>query len=374
MQRDAPLSNSAHSNPVRKLVMDASGECITNLAVVIVTWRDHVHTAACLHSLLASRMRPRWIVVVDNGSDDETSQCLHEFLTGGREIEIHEPFSCLVAPLNASAHARCFSYITLDDMSVAFNPNEQPNKTLVRLITANDNGGFSSGNNIGIRYLEHVKHDGCIWLLNNDAYVAPDCINKLVLHGRQDGLPELFGTALVEYHEPERIQALGGMLSKLWLSPRNNFAGQMLHGVLIHQIVVGADYPVGASMLTWSDKLYRKNQPLFEGYFLYYEEPDLCAELGVAKCPIYVDAVVAHVGGATTGDAVRRKGKPSFARDYYGTRSRVIFSRRRGRGVVLVSLFCLLLAAKRLSTMNLRGAMSVLRGGWSGFSADLGGN
>lgn len=361
MREYLPLANSSVISHGRRLVLNDNSGVVSNLAVVIVTWRDYVYTAACVHSLLASNLKPKLIVVVDNGTNDITSQRLEEILTCTRA---DSTCPCANEELNNFCLlAEEFNFIYPNDFLNHNGLIRSPN-TLVTLITAAENEGFARGNNLGIEFLSNIGHEGCIWMLNNDAYVATDCIDKIVSHGQKSRLPELFGTALVEYHNPKIIQALGGTLVEPWLSSRPNFAGKELSSILTKDKVVQADFPIGASMLSWSDRLYEKRHPMYEGYFLYYEEVELCMDLGISYCPIYVDALVGHIGGATTGDdKFQNTKKRSLTRDYYGTRSRVIYcSRHKNRNITYVIVFCIGLVLKRFISMKFTLSIAVARG------------
>lgn len=354
--------------PRRLTTCEASKNCINNLAVVVVTWRDVRHTIACLHSLISSAMRPRFVVVVENGSDDETACGIDSFLAGAEAAEIYNPFQRLVSTIRATDYGKEYRYLGLNQSVELTALTGDANSTLVVLLSSPVNGGFASGNNIGIRYLEQAGFVGCVWMLNNDAYVVSDCIAALYHHSERHPLPILFGTLLVEYFDVNIVQAAGGQISPRFLSPNHLATGTARDALVNKQQIILADYPVGASMLTWTDQLYTRREPLFEGYFLYFEEPDLRATLGLVKCPIFLDAVVAHVGGAATGDeAMRGRTKRSFARDYYGTRARIVYGRRHARhNVPFVVLFCLALVVKRLLMFDFKAAGAVAKGSLNG--------
>lgn len=356
----------------RRLIADATQSCVVNLAVVIVTWRDHKYTIGCLRSLLLAPMRPRFVVIVDNGSADETGRYIDAYLSGVSVLNTRNPFTNQERISGIHEHARVFHYLGSNRAGEPAVLSGDGRTTLVSLIVSAHNGGFASGNNIGIHHLQQVGFNGCVWLLNNDAYVAPDCVAALYRRSDVGPLPLLFGTALVEYSDVNVVQALGGVLSSRFLSPKHARVNRAINGIAAEDSVVYADYPVGASLLTWADQLYTRTFPLFEGYFLYFEEADLRSTLKVSECPIFLDAVVAHVGGAATGDnAVKIRAKRSFSRDYYGTRSRVLYARRHAKGsLFFVALFCALLVVKRVLSLDLKAAWIVARGAFSGARAE----
>ena len=101
------------------------------LGIVVLNWNGLEVTPRCLESLYRSTHIPDEIVVVDNASRDGSP----------------------------------------DLIRASF-----PNATI---ILNQHNLGFSGGCNVGIRHLLERNFD-LILLLNNDAEVSPDCLEKLV--------------------------------------------------------------------------------------------------------------------------------------------------------------------------------------------------
>src|SRR4051794_22412900 len=60
----------------------------SGVTCVIVTYNGAGHIGACLASLLADGVAPRDVVVVDNGSTDETVELVHRACPDARVIEL----------------------------------------------------------------------------------------------------------------------------------------------------------------------------------------------------------------------------------------------------------------------------------------------
>ena len=122
------------------------------VAVVILSYTGRDLTLACIESLRASDWPETEILVVDNHSEDD---------------------------------------------SVAAIRREAPEVTLIENST---NLGFPGGCNVGIR---HALKGGCdyVFLLNNDATVAPDCIRRLVEAAEDEGATRIL-CPLVYYADP----------------------------------------------------------------------------------------------------------------------------------------------------------------------------
>lgn len=109
--------------------------CMLSVYTVIVTYNGAHWIEKCLQHLLQGSYKTS-IIVVDNCSTDDTFQILEKF------------------------------------------------KDNIYFIQAASNLGFGAGNNLGILKAFEMNAD-LIFLLNQDAYVAPDCIEKLVSTSNQ---------------------------------------------------------------------------------------------------------------------------------------------------------------------------------------------
>ena len=181
--------------------------------------------------------------------------------------------------------------------------------TPVRVLQSGRNGGFGAGNNHGIRAgLPGGARPDYVYLLNSDAFPAPDAIRRLrdhleahpatgfagsFIHGT-DGVPHQtafrFPGVLSEFEGQVRFGPVSRLLRR-WIVARP-----------IPQETCRVDWLAGASLMMRQDVLDRIG--LFdEGFFLYFEETELCLRAARAGCPTdyVVESRVAHVGSASTG-------------------------------------------------------------------------
>lgn len=165
----------------------------------------------------------------------------------------------------------------------------------VTLLESAQNGGFAAGNNIGIRH-GLARGADYVWLLNNDTMPAPDALTALVakiVSGENIG-----AVASVCYFAdaPSTIQAWAGSRINLWIG----------HSRLIteHGGEESIDTLNGTSMLI-SRAALEDVGLLDEGFFLYWEDTELCLRLrkkgwDIAAAP---DSHVLHrVNGSTAGN------------------------------------------------------------------------
>ncbi|MCA8922338.1 MAG: glycosyltransferase family 2 protein [Planctomycetes bacterium] len=178
----------------------------------------------------------------------------------------------------------------------------------VRLVVAPRNGGFGYGNNLAIRpALESDDPPDYVYLLNPDAYPDPGALQALLDY--MDSHP-LVGIAGTYVHFPD-----GSERRSMFRFP--TVLGELCHGLrvgfvdrLLHRHVAAPPVPQencqaqvvsGASMILRREVL--EEVGLFdEGFFLYYEETDLCLRAARAGWHIHYvrDSSVGHVGGAAT--------------------------------------------------------------------------
>jgi N-acetylglucosaminyl-diphospho-decaprenol L-rhamnosyltransferase len=179
----------------------------------------------------------------------------------------------------------------------------------VRVLQSGRNGGFGAGNNFGIRAgLSDGSRPNWVYILNSDAFPAPDAIMRLVdhlaahpqagfagsyIHGT-DGTPHLtsfrFPGIWSEFEGAARIGPISRLLKRFAVP------------IPIPDRTIPVDWLAGASLLMRMDVLDRIG--LFdETYFLYFEETDLCLRAQRAGWQVHYvrGSHVAHIGSASTG-------------------------------------------------------------------------
>lgn len=243
--------------------------------IILVNWNGWGDTVECLHSLEKLNYPDYSIIVVDNGSTDQSVD----------EIEHRFPG--------------------------------------ITLLKNSENRGFAGGNNVGIEYALEQKTD-YIWLLNNDTVVDRQALSHLVERMEEDQDIGICGSKLIYYHQRDTIQVLAGGSYNKWLSTTNNFGQHQPVEAPVNsrQIEDKLDFVIGASMLV-SRRFLDEVGWLSEDYFLYYEEIDW----GIRAQPHFSlgfapGSVVYHKEGASTKATNRRKDSKSRLSDYYLVKNR----------------------------------------------------
>jgi GT2 family glycosyltransferase len=230
--------------------------------ILLLNYRGTDNTFACLDSLKRLNYPHFDIVVIDNASPDDS-----------------------VARLKAR---------------LSENPGE------FYLIESPENGGYSSGNNLGIDYALSQADDAYIWLLNNDTTVHPDALSELVSQSQKTG--GVVGSLLL--YPDGTYQQVGTRLCWWTGSAKGYKESEIRDGMPLESLS-------GASMLI-PFSVIRQVGKLDESFFLYFEDGEYslrCLRNGISLT-LAKNSKVFHVEGASTG-------KKSLPTQYYFHRNRL---------------------------------------------------
>ena len=240
---------------------------------VIVNWNGWLDTLDCLASLREQDYGNLQIIVVDNGSTDDSVQRIRS----------------------------------------AFPE--------AKLIETGKNIGFPSGCNVGLRAALEGSAE-FLWLLNNDTVCPPDTVRKLVQRAAASPKAGLVGTVLFYAHDPAKVQAWGGGRVVPWIGYTTHFEAPTAFGRNC--------YTTFASVLA-RRKMLEEIGLLYEGFFMYCDDSDLCLRMQKTKWKIVMaeDTAVLHKEGASTATSqkpfmakvttvsclrfIRRNSKAAFA-------------------------------------------------------------
>jgi GT2 family glycosyltransferase len=191
-----------------------------SLYVVVLNYNLKHDTLACVESILAAGAQLSHILVVDNGSTDDS----------------------------------------VTDLSGHFGPE-------LIFATTPVNLGFAGGMNLGIRA---ALERGATWLLllSNDTIADRAMIDQLQLIASQAPFPEILGPAIYYYAVPDRLWKTGDIRHR-WLPM------PLAVKKLPTQTSFAVDYVTGCAMLVRREVFERAG--LFDArYFAYYEDADFC--------------------------------------------------------------------------------------------------
>lgn len=213
----------------------------------------------------------------------------------------------------------------------------------VKLIRNTCNNGFARACNQGIA----VADGEFILLLNNDAFLAPDTLDRFEAVFRQHARAAVVAGQLLDRegrpqrsagYIPTTLDELGfGFLRRRPRAP-------IIEGLTPVESVVGACMAIRASAI-------RDAGSLDNDFFFYYEETEWCHRLRACGWQIYVEpaAHITHLKGASTRGSKRRGAQIEMLR------SRFLFYRK-----TLPAPIALLLVINRLMRLLLNTTTNLL--------------
>ena len=167
------------------------------VAIVILNWNGWKDTLQCLQSIYQITYDSFRVVLVDNGSSDESIAKFREYCRGS--VEIGSP----VISSGIQARQRRLLEITKDDAEAGSGSIKTAARSLSKddlvLIANERNYGFSEGCNIGMRFSLSILDVDYLLLLNNDTTVASDFLVELVKVGESDKRIGIVGPKIYYY-------------------------------------------------------------------------------------------------------------------------------------------------------------------------------
>lgn len=248
--------------------------------IVLLSYKNIYDTLECVKSILNLNSENYKILIVENSED---------------------PF--YLNKINDSFIKNNFDFKSINQNELSNFYNEK-----ILLIKANENNGFSAGNNIALKYI--IKNSNTIdyvWILNNDTVLKTNTLDILLKSFEKISKTEklgILGAKLVYYHNKNKIQAIGGNFIKSLLISTPVGEGKDVN-TIFHKSI---DYVVGASMFTTIE--FIKNVGLLsEEYFLFYEELDWIYRSKKYNYTISYcnEAIVYHKEGTSIGSSTSNK-------------------------------------------------------------------
>jgi GT2 family glycosyltransferase len=215
------------------------------VACVVLNWNGWQDTVECLDALKACSYPNLTVVVVDNGSTNDSVNRIR-----------------------------------------AAHPG-------VLVLESKNNLGFAGGNNIGIRYALAHGAD-YVWLLNNDTEPAPDALSALVTKAASDKRIGAVSSVCYYADAPSHVEAWGGARVNLWIgygrNSRRPQKDEWFHSLNGTSILIARDALEDAGLLD-------------EVFFLYWEDTEFCLRIRQRgwRIAAAADSSVLHKVNASTG-------------------------------------------------------------------------
>ena len=272
---------------------------------IILNWNGAQDTLACLESLTDVSYPHFAILVVDNGSTDDSVKVIQ---TAFPDIE---------------------------------------------LVETGENLGFAGGNNVGLRHALAMNTDYAL-LLNNDTVVDPDFIEQLVTVVQENDRIGVVGPTIYYHSHPNTIWSAGGAIDwrRGWtwmVGLDEKDKGQF--GTTPRPV----DFVTGCALMI-SRRALESAGLLDERFFMYYEETEWCVRVARAGFEIR------HVPTARIWHKIAPQAQAvSPFVHYYMTRNRLLFLKATNAGL-MPRLYTLIEYSRTLLSWSLRPRWRVMRG------------
>jgi len=292
--------------------------------IVLLNWNGWADTLECLESVFRSDYPDYRVIVCDNDSQDGSLEKIKAWADGERRAPQGNP---ALAYLSRPPSRKPIAYVELDRAGAESGGMHGEEPPLI-LIRTGGNLGFAGGNNVGLRYALARGDFAYAWLLNNDTVIAADALRRMVERMKQAPHAGMCGSTLRYYHEPDRIQARGGVAYCKWrcLGMPIGFLQHADRKVKNEEVERRMSYVIGASMLVRREFLEEVGL-MEEDYFLYFEEFDWVRRAKGSYGLVYAqESVIYHKEGGSIG--TDSAGKQSALSIFYFQRSRVKFLRK----------------------------------------------
>jgi N-acetylglucosaminyl-diphospho-decaprenol L-rhamnosyltransferase len=270
------------------------------LSVVIVNYGTPHYVTDCLATLLPQldELKAR-VIIVDNNSADKSPEIIDAWL------DQHEL------------------------------------KHMVHLVRSRTNGGFSHGNNIGIKTL-HARN---YLLLNSDTLVRPDAIQKMLDTAAASPRAGLISPRLEWPDETaqESCFRFPTPISELCGASQTGIIDRLFNG---HIVAI----PVQAALTKpqWTsfacalikDEIIQKVGLMDEKYFMYYEDAEYCHRVRKAGWEIVnqPEARVVHLRGGSSPVKANTEQNKRLPRYYYESRALYFYQTYGWWGLTLANI------------------------------------
>lgn len=226
---------------------------ISGLMIVVLNWNEPVRTIRCVESLLASDLRPEQVLVVDNNSQDDSVERLHD---------------------------------RFPDLP---------------LLTLQKNYGFAGGMNRGVA--QAIRHGAeSVMIVNNDTIAMPGMVPSLL-----DSLgPMVALSPEIRYlAKPEAVWFGRGVVDRDTGLPRHATVSELNEWDRRHPNSTVRPWEVLAGCCSLAEaETWKRVGPLTEDYFLIFEESEWSTRvlssrgsLGVVRESLLKHEVSASFGG-----------------------------------------------------------------------------
>ncbi|MBU0979037.1 glycosyltransferase family 2 protein [Patescibacteria group bacterium] len=268
------------------------------VSIIIVNWNGWQDTLGCLNSVLNINYSNYEVIVVDNGSTDESRARL----------------------INWKRKTR------LAKKGKANSLNKRQSH-VIKLIFNYQNLGFAQGNNVAIRQVLQENTSKFILLLNNDTIVERNFLKKLIVSSSNQTNVGILGPKIyyANFKNKKNIIQSAGFMINLYLGKFLSVEQLNKSDKKLINIAQNVDFVTGACLLIKTEVI-RQIGLLDKKYFLLFEDADWCLRAKQAgSLVVYIpQSIIYH----KTSQSFK---KERVSQVYYYTRNIFLFESKHAR-------------------------------------------
>jgi GT2 family glycosyltransferase len=227
------------------------------VAIIVLNWNGWKDTIECLESVFRSNYSDFQIIVVDNGSIDESVARIKKYIKG-------KGLGFFIYKLSNSAKQAIFNEEYKNKVLDTLAKSESYKPPV--LILSGENLGFARGNNVGIEYAikDGFQH---VMLLNNDTVFTPSLLGQMVRF--MEGNPDVGVSVpcIYYYWNQDKIWNCGGKL--LPFGERKYYTSKRISNRA--STFINVSFVTGCALLVRSN-IFKKYGLLSEEFFFGEED------------------------------------------------------------------------------------------------------
>jgi len=305
-------------------------DAMPRVSIIILNWNGWKDTIECLESVYQITYPNYDVIVVDNGSENESVEKIKEYAEGKLPVKsLFFEYSMKNKPLRVIE--RLYGEVELKEIKEDMECDLPSNRKMI-LIKNDKNYGFAGGNNIAIEYTLKALSPEYILLLNNDTIVDGAFLEELVNVAELDKKIGFVGPKIYyyDYGGKKNIVNFAGGTINLWTGRSSK---RMFNQIDTGDIgaLSDVDYVEGSCILARTNVVNTIGH-LNPFFFTYWEDTDWCMRAKNAGYRIvYVPtAKIWHKVSASN---------QGVTKEYYISRNRLKFVREYSTRIQLISFF-----------------------------------
>jgi GT2 family glycosyltransferase len=249
------------------------------IAGVVLNWNGWPGIKQCIASIRATRGIHPTIIVVDNGSTDESLKMIEESIPA------------------------------------------------LHIIRLDHNAGLARARNEAIRWAM-ARNFAYLFFLDDDAHVSPQCLPALLAIAENSPTVGIVTPRILDDHQRDAIWFDGGFINIFGDTVHVNMGRPVPSDNDMDNAPAASDFGTGCCMLVRRE-VFDAVGLFDEDYFIYSEDADFSLRVRDAGFRI-MHAPSATAWHQQSADTKRNRGK--WFRDYYVTRNKLLFARRHVSG------------------------------------------